>query len=442
MSHALCITGAQVIDPARGVEESRDLYARDGYWADSLTGSEKANAERIDARGLIAAPGLVDIHVHFREPGQTHKESIHTGSRAAAAGGFTTVVCMPNTSPVCDSPATIRYIRDIIDREALVRVYPTGTITDAMEGKRLAPSGSLKNAGAIAITDDGRCVQNNELMRRAVEYAQMHGLTVLDHCQDYSMTEGAVMHEGTWSMRLGLKGWPAAAEDLIVGRNVILAGYSGAHIHLQHISSRNAVELIRRAKQEGVPITAEATPHHLHLTDACLQDYGTHFKMNPPLRSEADRQAIIGGLLDGTLDCIATDHAPHTDYEKDCEFDRAPFGIIGLETAFAVCLEALVHSGHCGVETVIRRMTVDPARILNLDTGTLAPGKAADAILFDPDEAWTVNASHFHGRSRNSPWIGQTLRGRIKQTIIAGRTIFRDPHILTDSPAPAPADSL
>jgi dihydroorotase len=367
---------------------------------------------------------LVDIHVHFREPGQTHKETIATGSHCAAAGGFTTVVCMPNTSPVADNAGTIQFINDAIRRDAVVKVLPTGCITVGMKGQALAPIGSLKRMGVVAITDDGDCVQSNELMRRACEYAKMFGLPIMDHCQDHSMTQGAVMNEGVMSTRLGLRGWPNAAEDLIVSRNVILSGYTGAHIHLQHISSKLSVEIIRRAKARGVRITAEATPHHIALTDEALAGYDTNFKMNPPLRTEADRQEIIAGLRDGTLDCIGTDHAPHTDYEKDKEFDYAPNGILGLETALPVVLGVLVHENKFKLPQVIDLMTRKPAALLGLPAGTLAPGAAADLCLFDPAEKWRYDAKAGFSKSRNSPWHGQTLTGRVRSTIVDGKVVF------------------
>ncbi|HYD84974.1 MAG TPA: dihydroorotase, partial [Opitutus sp.] len=322
----LWIANARIIDPAAKRDATGDLFISDGKLVDSLSAAAKKRAKKIDAAGLIACPGLVDIHVHFREPGQTHKETIATGSRSAAAGGFTTVVCMPNTSPPADNAGTIQFINDAIRRDAVVKVLPTGCITVGMKGQALAPIGSLKRTGVVAITDDGDCVQSNELMRRACEYAKMFDLPLMDHCQDASMTQGSVMNEGAMSTRLGLRGWPNAAEDLIVARNVILSEYTGAHIHLQHISSRFSVEEIRRAKSRGARITAEATPHHIALTDDALATYDTNFKMNPPLRTEDDRRALIDGLRDGTLDCISTDHAPHTDYEKDKEFDYAPNG--------------------------------------------------------------------------------------------------------------------
>lgn len=421
---ALWITNARVIDPASRRSGPGELFSRDGLMVPSLSPAERKRARKIDAKGWIACPGLVDIHVHFREPGQTHKETIGTGSRAAAAGGFTSVVCMPNTVPPADNAGTIQFIKDAAARDAVVKVYPTGGITVGLKGQALAPIGSLKRAGVVAITDDGDCVQSNELMRRALEYAKMFDLPIMDHCEDRSMTQGAVMNEGVMSTRLGLRGWPNAAEDLIVARNIILAGTTGAHIHLQHISSKYSVELIRLHRAEGVRITAEATPHHFALIDAALAGYDTNFKMNPPLRTEEDRQALIGGLRDGTIDCISTDHAPHTDYEKDREFDFAPNGIIGLETALAVSLEILVRQNKFKLPHVIDLMTRRAAAILGLPAGSLAPGAAADICLFDPDERWLYDARSGFSKSPNSPWHGQMLTGRVKVTVVDGRVVF------------------
>ncbi len=426
---ALWIQNARVIDPASRRDAPGDLFIDQGRLVAPLSAAARKRARRIDGRGLVACPGLVDVHVHFREPGQTHKETIATGSRAAAAGGFTSVVCMPNTSPVADNSGTIQLMKDVIARDAVVRVHPTGCITVGMKGQTLAPIGSLKRAGVVAITDDGECVQSNDLMRRAVEYARMFSLPVMDHCQDYSMTQGAVMNEGVVSTRLGLRGWPHAAEDIIVARNIILAEQTGAHIHLQHISSRYSVDHIRRAKARGVRVTAEATPHHLALTEEALAGYDTHFKMNPPLRTEADRQALIAGLRDGTLDIIATDHAPHTDYEKDKEFDYAPNGILGLETALPVCLDVLVRQARFKLSRVIDLMTRRPAAIVALPAGTLAEGAAADVCLFDPDEVWRYDAKAGQSKSSNSPWSGRELRGRVRTTIVGGKVVFADGRI-------------
>lgn len=426
---SLWIRNARVIDPASQRDAVGDLFAKDGKITASLSTKEKKAAKIIDGRGLVACPGLVDIHVHFREPGQTHKETIATGSHCAAAGGFTTVVCMPNTAPVADNSGTIQFIKDAAKRDAVINVLPTGCITVGMKGQSLAPIGSLKRMGVVAITDDGECVQSNELMRRACEYAKMFDLPIMDHCQDATLTHGAVMNEGAMSTRLGLRGWPHAAEDIIVARNVILSEYTGAHIHLQHISSRYSVGIIRRAKSRKVKITAEATPHHIAFTDESLATYDTNFKMNPPLRTEADRRALIAGLRDGTLDCISTDHAPHTDYEKDKEFDYAPNGILGLETSLPVCLEVLMRKNKFQLSHVIDLMTRKPAALLGLAAGTLGVGAPADICLFSPEEKWHYQARAGFSKSRNSPWDGETLTGRVKNTIVAGREVFGGGHL-------------
>jgi dihydroorotase len=415
----------RVIDSASKRDAKGDVFVTDGKFVRSLSAAQKKQAQVIDATGLVVCPGLVDIHVHFREPGQTHKETILTGSQAAAAGGFTTVVCMPNTQPPADNTGTVTLIKAAA-AAAPIRVYPTGCITAGMKGEQLAPHGSLKNAGVVALTDDGLCVQSNELMLRAVEYAKMFDLTVLDHCQDESMTDKAVMNEGVVSTRLGLRGWPHAAEDIIVARNIIISHYSGAHIHLQHISSAHSVELIRRAKKDGIRITAEATPHHIALTEESLGTYDTNFKMNPPLRTEADRRAIIGGLRDGTLDCIGTDHAPHAPEEKDREFDFAPNGIIGLETALPICLDVLVRRSRFKLGHVIDLMTRKAAAVLKLPAGTLAPGANADVCLFSPDETWTYDTYQAFSKSINSPWNKQKLTGRVKTTIVGGKIVYQN----------------
>ncbi|HEX2100086.1 MAG TPA: dihydroorotase [Candidatus Synoicihabitans sp.] len=427
---SLWIKNARVIDPASDRDSPGELFIKNGELVDSLSATERKRAKVIDATGLVACPGLVDIHVHFREPGQTHKETIATGTRAAAAGGFTTVVCMPNTSPPASTAGTIQYINDAIKRDAVVKVYPTGCITVDMKGQALAPIGSLKRAGVVAITDDGDCVQSNELMRRALEYAKMFDLPLMDHCQDHSMTQGAVMNEGAVSLRLGLRGWPNAAEDLIVARNAVLAEYTGAHIHLQHISSKFSVEILRRAKARGVRLTAEATPHHIALTDEALGTYDTNFKMNPPLRTEDDRRELIAGLRDGTLDCLATDHAPHTDYEKDKEFDFAPNGILGLETAWAVSLDVLVRQNRFKLPKVVDLFTRKAADILKLPAGRLTAGSSGDVCLFDPDETWTYDARAGFSKSANSPWHGATLRGRVRTTIVDGKVVYDRGRIL------------
>lgn len=423
MPSFLWIKNGRVVDPAARRDGTGDVFAVDGRLVPSLAAADRRRARVVEARGLVVCPGLVDIHVHFREPGQTHKESIQTGARAAAAGGFTTVVCMPNTSPPVDNAGTLQLVNAAAAR-AVVRVRPTACITVGMKGQQLAPHGSLKAAGAVALTDDGLCVQSNELMRRALEYARMFDLPVLDHCQDDSLTEKAVMNEGVVSTRLGLKGWPHAAEDIIVARDIILAHYSGAHIHLQHLSSALSVELVRRAKRDGVRVTAEATPHHLALTEEALATYDTDCKMNPPLRTEADRQAIIAGIKDGTIDCIATDHAPHAPDEKDREFDHAPNGILGLETALPVTLGVLVGEARLRLPRVVDLMTRRAADVLRLPAGTLAPGAPADVCVFDPSERWIYHADRGFSKSRNSPWDGRALTGRVRATVVGGKVVY------------------
>ena len=425
MTQYTWIKNGLVIDPANDREGIGDVFIKDGLIVDKLSDAEKAEASHFDAKGLVVAPGLVDIHVHFREPGQTHKEDIASGSRAAAAGGYTSVVCMPNTSPVCDNAGTLERINNSIEKEAVIHVYTTGCLTIGMKGEALAPTGQLKQAGIVAVTDDGLCIQNNEIMRRAVEYATLHHLPIMDHCQDGSLTENAVMHEGEVSLKLGLKGWPRAAEDIIVARNIILSELTGARIHMQHVSSYHSVELLRNAKARGINVTGEASPHHIEFTDSCIGDYNTLFKMNPPLSTEKDRLALIEGLKDGTLDCIATDHAPHSPTEKDCEFDKAPFGIIGLENALASTLETLYHSKELSLKEVVALMTHKGAEICDLPAGTLSVGASGDVCIFDPDQKWTVDAEAFKSKSRNCPWNGRTLRGQVKATFVDGKEIFR-----------------
>ena len=408
------IKGGRVIDPANGVDEIRDVCIDAGKIVDS------ADGEVIDAAGKIVVPGLIDMHVHLREPGRSDKETIETGTRCAARGGFTSVVCMPNTSPPADTAGTISFIKQ---RPACVNVFPTGAISRELKGEELAPIGSLKKAGVVAITDDGHCVQNNELMRRAVEYAKMFDLPVLDHCQDYNLVADGVMHEGYWSTALGLHGWPASGEDVIVARNILLAELCDWHIHCQHISSARSVELIREARKRGVKISAEACPHHFTLTDECVKDYDTNFKMNPPLRTERDRDAIVEGLADGTIEIIASDHAPHCNYEKEVEFDVAPFGIIGLETELALSLE-LVRKKVLTLPALVEKLTVKPAKLLRLNKGTLSVGADADVTIIDPDIEWTYDVTQSASKSRNSPFHGWRLRGRAVRTIVGWVTQF------------------
>ncbi|MBA2242295.1 MAG: dihydroorotase, partial [Chthoniobacterales bacterium] len=363
------IRNGRIIDPANERDEVGDLLIANGVIA---TGREDdGQAEVIDATGLIVSPGLVDMHVHLREPGFGWKETMESGARAAAAGGFTTIICMPNTSPVADSPGTIAWIKDRAAQVSCVRVLPTGAITQGLAGEELAPIGSLAQAGVVAITDDGHCVQNNELMRRAVEYARMVGVPVLDHCQDYDLVGHGVVHEGYWSTLLGLPGWPAAGEEAIVARNILLAELCDHHIHCQHISSAGSVRLLREARARGVRISGEVCPHHIALTDAAIENFDTNCKMNPPLRSQADVDALIAGIADGTLEILASDHAPHAKFEKEVEFDQAPFGIVGLETELGLFLDLLVHKTKAiDLPRLLEMFTTRPAQLLKLNAGT------------------------------------------------------------------------
>ena len=423
----ILIRNGRIIDPANERDEVGDLFIVDGRIAKQTeVGNQQPAIEEIDATGLIVSPGLIDIHVHFREPGFGWKETIESGARAAAAGGFTTVVCMPNTSPVADSPSTIAWIKDRAAAVACVRVLPTGAISKNLAGEDLAPIGSLAQTGVVAITDDGHCVQNNELMRRAVEYARMVGVPVLDHCQDYNLVGNGVVHEGYWSTLLGLPGWPAAGEEAIVARNVLLAGCCDHRIHCQHISAGGSVRLLREARARGVRISGEVCPHHIALTDESTQNFDTDFKMNPPLRAQRDIDALLEGIADGTLDILASDHAPHAKFEKEVEFDAAPFGIVGLETELGLFIDLLFHRHKTiGLPRLIEMLTVNPARLLGLESGTLSLGAPADITLIDPDLEWTVDAGTFQSTSRNTPFHGWKLKGRAVRTIVAGKTVWQ-----------------
>jgi dihydroorotase len=419
----LILRNGRIIDPANDRDEIADLYVVDGFIS-ALPPS--GDCEVIDAQDLLVTPGLIDIHVHLREPGQSHKETIETGTRAAAAGGFTSIVCMPNTDPPADSASTITWIIDRARENALVNVFPTGGITKGLNGEQMAPIGSMAQAGIVAITDDGHCVQNHEVMRRAVEYARMFDLAVMDHCQDYNMVGGGVMHEGYWSTVLGLAGWPRTAEEIIVARNILLADLCETRIHCQHLSSGGSVRLLRDARARSIPVTGELCPHHIALTDEFVSSFDTNYKMNPPLRDRRDVEALIEGVADGTITLLGSDHAPHAFFEKEIEFDRAPFGILGLETELGLFLTILVHRTKAiDLKRLISMYTVNPAALVRLPKGTLGIGAEADITLIDPDLEWTFRKEDSFSRSRNTPFDGWELKGRAVRTIVAGETIWR-----------------
>jgi dihydroorotase len=425
--NATIIRNGRIIDPANKRDEVGDLAIIGGRITDpSQIQNSNSEIAEIDASNLVVAPGLIDLHVHLREPGFGWKETIETGARAAAAGGFTTIVCMPNTSPVADGPGTIAWIRDRAAEVACVNVFPTGAISKGLMGEELAPIGSLKQAGVVAITDDGRCVQNNELMRRAVEYARMVGVPVLDHCQDYNLVGNGVVHEGYWSTLLGLPGWPSAGEEAIVMRNVLLAELCDHHVHCQHISAAGSVRILREARARGVKVSGEVCPHHIAVTDDAIQNFDTNCKMNPPLRAKEDVAALLEGIADGTLSILCSDHAPHAHFEKEVEFDAAPFGIVGLETELGLFLDLLVHKTKTiELPRLVEMFTVNPAQLLQIEAGTLSVGRPADITLIDPGLEWTVEAAAFQSMSRNTPFDGWKLKGRAVRTIVDGKTVWK-----------------
>ncbi|XHR26966.1 MAG: dihydroorotase [Chthoniobacteraceae bacterium] len=425
MSSTTLLRNGRIIDPANQRDEVGNVLIIDGRIADPATVAFGENVEEIDCTGLIIAPGLIDLHVHLREPGQTAKETIATGTAAAAAGGFTSVVCMPNTSPTIDHASVVNLVQDKAREEAAVNVYVAGAITKGLGGEELSPIGSMAKAGIVALTDDGRCVQNHELMRRALEYAKMFDLPVMDHCQDINLTGKGVMHEGYWSTLLGLQGWPSIGEEVIVQRNAQLAELTGTPVHCQHVSAEGSVHILRRARGRGIPITGEVCPHHIALTDESVRGYNTDFKMNPPLRAQSDIDALLEAIADNTLTILASDHAPHCAFEKEVEFDRAPFGIIGLETELALFLKILVHEKKVvDLPKLISMYTLNPARLLKLDRGTLSVGAVADVTVINPGLEWTYDKNTSRSRSRNTPFHGWELKGRAVRTIVGGKTVW------------------
>ncbi len=421
----LVIKGGRVIDPSQEIDTEADVLVLDGKVAEVGNNLEPPDgSEFIDASGLVVAPGLIDVHVHFREPGMEEAETIASGARAAAAGGFTGVCAMPNTDPVTDNQAAVGFVVKQGTAARAARVYPMAAITIEQKGERLSEFGELAAAGAVAVSDDGRPVVSSHIMRTALEYARSFEIPVVDHCEDPELASGGAMHEGLVSNRLGLKGLPAAAEEIMVARDALLAELTGGHVHICHVSTRGSVEIIRQAKKRGTNITAEVTPHHFTLTDVACEGYDTNAKMNPPLRESEDVAGVIEGLKDGTVDLIATDHAPHHYEAKEREFDDAPFGVVGLETALGIGITQLVEIKALNLSDLIYRMSTLPARIFGLPGGSLALGKAADIVLFDPQRRWEVDPFAFLSQSRNSPFAGRELTGKVVRTLVAGRTVF------------------
>lgn len=424
----LLIANGHLIDPAEGQNSGKNILIENGKVAAWLGQNEAApeDGEVFDAGGLIVAPGFIDLHVHLREPGHEHKETIATGCAAAVAGGWTSVCPMPNTNPVNDNAAITRYMIEQAERAGLANVFPVGAITKSSDGCELAEMGEMKAAGAVAVSDDGRPVPNAGIMRRAMQYARDFDLPVVDHCEDKSLSAGGVMHEGRVSLLLGLKGIPALAEEIDVVRDILLAKETGARLHIAHVSTKGAVEAIRRAKHEGIKVTCEVTPHHFTLTDKAVEGYDTNTKMSPPLRSEEHLEAILEGLKDGTIDAIATDHAPHHPDEKALEYDRAPFGIVGLETAVGLAFDELVHKGIIDLPRLAELCSANPARIFGLDgRGTLKPGSIADVTILDPNLSWTYSSASSSSKSRNSPFDGRKFQGAAVATIVAGTIGYR-----------------
>ena len=417
------IAGGRIIDPSRDSDEIGDLWISRGHVLPTGASYEEAEIV-IDARGLIVCPGLIDVHVHLREPGNEEDETIATGAAAALAGGVTSVACMPNTNPPIDSQAAAEFVVLQGQRARQANVYPVGAVSKGRKGEELASLGQLVAGGAVAFTDDGAPVASAALMRRALEYSKMFDRVIMQHCQVPELTVGGVMNEGFESMRLGLAGMPDAAEDIMVARDIRLAEITRGRLHIQHISTARSVELVREGKRRGVKVTAEACPHHFTLTDERLRTFDSNYKMNPPLRTWSDVEAVVGGLSDGTIEILATDHAPHAPEKKMRELDLAPFGVIGLETLVPIVATHLVDPGHLSWPEAIRKLTINPARLLGIPKGTLRPGADADVTLIDPTARWTIDPSQFRSRSRNCPFAGWEVRGRAHTVIVCGEVRY------------------
>jgi dihydroorotase len=419
----LLLRGGRVVDPASGLDGPRDVLIRDGRIEAVEPRIAVGDAEVVDCTGLVVCPGFLDLHVHLREPGEEWKETIASGTRAAAAGGFTGVAAMPNTVPPNDSRSVTEFLLKEAAERGSVPVYPVGCVSKGQKGEELAEMADMAEAGARAFSDDGRPIVSARLMRRALEYARILDRTIVDHCEEPSLVSGGVVHEGVVSARLGLPGWPSVAEEIVVERDLLLAAYTRGSVHLAHLSAAGSVERVRRAKARGVNVTCEVTPHHLVLTEEAVKGFDTNAKMNPPLRTEADRLALVEALADGTVDAIATDHAPHHEDEKAVEFARAPFGVVGLETAVSVCLDRLVRPGHISLKRLVELFTVGPASVLRLEKGRLRPGADADVTVLDLEREVTVDRARFFSKSSNSPFLGWTLRGGPVLTIVGGRIV-------------------
>lgn len=425
MNRKLLIKGGRVIDPASDIDMVTNVLLENGKVAGVDRGLSPADAEVIDARGLIVCPGLIDAHVHLREPGNEGAETIATGTAAAVAGGFASVACMPNTTPALDDETGIEFIYRQTDREGRCNVYPVGAVTKERRGEQLAEIGQMVRAGAVGFSDDGQGVESTAVIFRALQYLRMFDKPVMQHCEDSSLVHGGVMNGGKTAIRLGLPGINPVAEDLMLQRDLTLVEQTRARYHVCHVSTARAVDLVRQAKSAGLPVTCEVCPHHLLLTEEACSTYDTNFKVNPPLRTQHDVDACRQGVVDGTIDCLVTDHAPHAIQEKELEFLDAPFGIIGLENAIPLYISALIKPGLIDWVTLIERLTVRPAAVLSLDKGTLAPGADADVTLIDPELKWTIDARQFQSKSRNCPFDGQTVRGRAVMTIVGGRIKYQ-----------------
>ena len=422
---AMVIKNGRVIDPASQTDRVADVLITEGKIAGVGPNLSAPGAEVFDASGMVVAPGFIDMHVHLREPGFEHAETIESGSRAAAAGGFTSICCMPNTKPINDSATVTSYIVERARKLAAVNVFPIGAITKGSAGEELAAIGAMKAAGAVAISDDGRPVMNSLVMRRAMEFARSYRLPVIDHCEDLHLSAGGDMHEGTLSVRWGLRGIPAASEDVMVARDLVLAELTGARYHVAHISTRNSVAMVEFARGKGLAVSCEATPHHFALTDEHMAPYDSNYKMKPPLRAECDRNAVLEGIVAGTISAIATDHAPHAGSEKMQEFERCPFGVIGLETALALTLEMLVRPGKISLPRMVELFTIGPEAVMRLGRGTLAAGAPGDVTVFSTDARWTYDVNQSLSRSRNSPFHGRTFMGGPVATIVNGAIVWR-----------------